>query len=245
MSIKYEKNFYLATLAEQCGRYREMAFFLENMIKQKDKDKDLTADERDLLSTAYKKSVFEIKHALRTIMAYEVKEIKKENSIYLPYITQYKQLVADELTELCQGVLKIVENQLLNKAEDEEAKLFYIKMKGDFNRYMAEFTDGDIKKKVLDEALKAYEEATEIAKNLSYLNPIVLGLANNFSLFYYEEINDNKKAIEIAKNAVEKADKEFVNIPDEDDGNIDLNSVYILLKENIDIWINEEKENNI
>jgi len=108
---------------------------------------------------------------------------------------------------------------------------------------MTEYTKGDIKKQVLNETLRAYEEATEIAKNLSAMNPVVLGLANNLSLFYHNEIK-YKKTIEIAKSALEKADKEFINIPDEDEGNIDFFSVYNLLKENIDMWVSEEEENN-
>ena len=195
MTTKYEKNVYLAMLAEQCSRYKEMVQFLEDMVKQR--DKDLNSDERNLLSIAYKNSISGGRSAVRTIMAYEAKEKKKENSTFLPYIT---------------GVLKTTDEQLLKKAEDDEAKVFYIKMKGDYNRYIAEYAEGDLKKQVSDDALKAYDEATEIAKTLPVLNPIALGLALNFSVFYYEVINDHKKAIEIAKAAVEKADKELPNI---------------------------------
>ena len=59
-------------------------------------------------------------------------------------------------------------------------------MKGDYNRYIAEYAEGDLKKKVSDDAIKAYEEATDVAKTLPVLNPIGLGLALNFSVFYYE-----------------------------------------------------------
>ena len=188
MTTKYEKNVYLAMLAEQCSRYKEMVQFLEDMVKQR--DKDLNSDERNLLSIAYKNSISGGRSAVRTIMAYEAKEKKKENSTFLPYITEYKKQVEDELTKLCQGVLKTTDEQLLKKAEDDEAKVFYIKMKGDYNRYIAEYAEGDLKKQVSDDALKAYDEATEIAKTLPVLNPIALGLALNFSVFYYEVIND-------------------------------------------------------
>ena len=107
----------------------------------------------------------------------------------LPPLIEYKKQVEDELTKLCQGVLKTTDEQLLKKAEDDEAKVFYIKMKGDYNRYIAEYAEGDLKKQVSDDALKAYDEATEIAKTLPVLNPIGLGLALNFSVFYYEVIN--------------------------------------------------------
>ena len=76
MSIKYEKNVYLAMLAEQCNRFNEMVSFLEDMLKSR--DKDLNSDERNLLSIAYKNSISGLRSALRTIMAYENKEKKKK-----------------------------------------------------------------------------------------------------------------------------------------------------------------------
>ena len=60
-------------------------------------------------------------------MAYETKEKKKENSTFLPYITEYKKQVEDELTKLCKGVLETTDNQLLKKAEGDEAKYFMFK----------------------------------------------------------------------------------------------------------------------
>ena len=44
---KYEKNVYMAMLAEQCNRFEEMVEFLENMLKKR--DTDLNSDERNLL----------------------------------------------------------------------------------------------------------------------------------------------------------------------------------------------------
>jgi len=212
------------------------------MIKQR--DKDLTSDERNLLSIAYKNSISGGRIAVRTILAYEAKEKKEENSTYLPYITEYKKQVEDELTKICQGVIKTIDDQLLKKAEDDEAKVFYYKMKGDYNRYICEYAEGDLKKQASEDALKAYDDATEVVKSLTVLNPNVLGLALNFSVYYYEIMNDHKKAIEIAKVAVEKADKELPNIDEDADENRDTVSIYNLLKENLDMWVNEEEGNN-
>ena len=87
MSARYEKNIYLAMLAEQCNRFDEMVQFLEDMLKSR--EKDLSNDERNLLSIAYKKnSVSSRRTALRTIIAYETKEKKKETSTFLPFIQE-------------------------------------------------------------------------------------------------------------------------------------------------------------
>ena len=240
MSIKYEKNVYLAMLAEQCNRFNEMVSFLEDMLKSR--DKDLNSDERNLLSIAYKNSISGLRSALRTIMAYENKEKKKENSTFLPYIQEYRKKVEDELTKTCKNVLKVIDEDLLKKAEDDEAKVFYVKMKGDYNRYIAEYAEGDLKKQVSDDALKSYNDASETAKSLPVLNPIALGLALNFSVFYYEVMNDHQKAIEIASQSLDKANKELPNIDEDADDNRDTVSIVNLLKENLDMWKSEEDD---
>ena len=165
----------------------------------------------------------------------------KENSPYLPYIIEYKQQLQDELTKLCLGVIKIIDEQLLKKSEDDDAKLFYLKMKADYNRYIAEFAEGDLKKQASDDAKKAFDESAEVVKFLPVLNPNALGLALSYSVFYYENFNDHKKAIEIAKTAIDNADKELLNIDKDADENIDTISIYNLLKENYDNWVNEEE----
>ena len=114
-------------------------------------------------------------------------------------------------------------------------------MKADYNRYIAEYAEGDLKKQRFDDTLIAYDEASEIVKTLLVLNPITLDLALNFYVFYYEVINDHKKAIGIAKTAVEKADKELPNIDGDSDENSDTVSIYNLLKENLDMWVSEEE----
>ena len=104
MSAKYEKNIYLAMLAEQCNRFEEMVTFLEEMLSTR--DKDLNSDERNLLSIAYKNSVSSRRTALRTITAYETKEKKKDSSTFLPYIQEYRKKVEEELIVKCKNVIK-------------------------------------------------------------------------------------------------------------------------------------------
>ncbi len=242
MSQKYEKNVYLAMLAEQCNRFEEMVQFLEDMVKTR--DKDLSSDERNLLSIAYKNSITSLRTALRTIMAYESKEKKKENSTFLPYIQEYKKKVESELVKACERVLQSIDGNLLSKASDSEAKVFYIKMKGDYNRYIAESVEGDLKDKVAKDALAAYQEASDNAKDLPVLNPISLGLALNFSVFHYEVMNDHETAIKVASDAYDKASKELPNIDEDAEENRDAVSIVNLLKENLDMWKSEEEGDN-
>lgn len=232
---KYEKNVYMAMLGEQCNRFEEMVEFLEQMLKSR--DKDLNSDERNLLSIAYKNSVTSKRTALRTVMAYELKEKKKEHvsPSFLPFIQEYRKKIEDELTQTCQNVLNSIDNYLLKKAEDTEAKVFYYKMKGDYNRYIAEYAQGDLKQKVGDAARKAYEDATKLVKDLSAIHPIALGLALNYSVFYYEVLNDHEAACKIAKDSLDIASKE-IDVSDENEENQDAISIINLLRENLEMW---------
>ena len=227
-------------LAEQCTRYEEMVSFLEDLLNTK--EGDLNSDERNLLSIAYKNSISSRRTALRTIMAYESKEAKKGTSNFLPYIKEYRKQVEKELSEKCQGIINSIDNKLVGRAQDDEAKVFYIKMKGDYNRYIAEYSEDDAKTKVAEEALKAYKEASEIAKSLDALNPIALGLALNFSVFYYEVKGDHETACKIAEEAIEKSKEPLDKVDKEDDEYRDTVSIVNLLNENLEMWKNEGNE---
>ena len=74
-------------------------------------------------------------------------------------------------------------------------------MKGDYYRYIGEYRKGDNDKgSVKDKALESYKDATKIAsEELKTTNPIRLGLALNFSVFYYEIMEEPSKACEMAK----------------------------------------------
>ena len=78
--------------------------------------------------------------------------------------------------------------------------------KGDYHRYLAEFAVGDRRKDSADKSLEAYKAATEVAQTeLPPTHPIRLGLALNFSVFYYEILNAPDQACHLAKQAFDDA----------------------------------------
>jgi hypothetical protein len=88
----------------------------------------------------------------------------------------------------------------LSKSSEEEPRAFFVKMVGDYYRYIAETAQGDKLEQVKQAALKAYDEANLIT--LPPCNPIKLGLALNFSVFHYEVMKDQKRACELAESAL-------------------------------------------
>jgi len=238
MAEKYEKLVYLAMLAEQCGRFEDMTEFLEEMVRNK-KD-DLSSDERNLLSIAYKSTITHLRQAVRTLSAYEMKEKKNEKSVYLKYIVEYKAKIENKLAQLCQKIISGIDTYLIPRAKEAEARVFYHKMKADYNRYVAENVEGDEKNLFAEKSLASYNQATEAAKELGVANPIRLGLALNFSVFYCEVLGKQEVACAIAKETLDLARKELVNVDEDDEEYKDPFSIINLLQENLNMWTIDE-----
>merc|ERR1711930_12792 len=95
--------------------------------------------------------------------------------------------MGSELDKICNTILGLLDGNLIPKCTSDESKVFYQKMKADYYRYIAEFTEGDKKTAAAENARKAYQEAHDVAeKGLAVTHPIRLGLALNFSVFMYE-----------------------------------------------------------
>ena len=237
MAEDYEKLISLARITEQAERHEETIKYMEQIIK--DKKEDLTIEERNILSSAYKSCVSSRRNAWRSIYGVEVKE-RANNSKFLDLVTNLKSTIEKELYELCDRVLKLIDEYLLKRASSDESKVFYLKMKGDYYRYLAEFSTGEKNIEVADNSMKSYKQADELATKLPCTNPIKLGLALNFSVFYYEVKNDPKMACKIAHDAFDLAIHQLENI--EDEQYKDSTTILQLLKENIDMWKSDIQE---
>ena len=128
-------------------------------------------------------------------------------------------------------------------AAEDESKAFFQKMIGDYYRYVAESAGEDKIEQVKSGALKGYEEADKLSKGLNACNPIRLGLALNYSVFYYEVMNDHKKACELGENALTEALEKIDDVDEETFR--DAKSIIELLKENLSLWKEEDAENAV
>jgi len=132
-------------------------------------------------------------------------------------------------------------DKVLAKPCEGESKAFFVKMVGDYYRYIAENAGEDIIAAVRDNALKYYKNANEI--QLPPCNPIRLGLALNFSVFHYEVMKNHKAAVELADLALQEALDKIDEL--EEDDFRDAKSIIELLKENLTLWKEEESGNDI
>ena len=134
----------------------------------------------------------------------------------------------------------MINSKVLSKSCEGEPKAFFIKMVGDYYRYIGENAKGDNLEKVKQAALAAYNSANEI--NLPPCNPIKLGLALNFSVFHYEALKDHKTACDLADKSLQDALDKIDEL--EEDDFRDAKSIIELLKENLTLWREEEDNDN-
>ena len=224
-----------AKLAEQAERYDDMSAAMKTYVT--DRNQVLSVDERNLLSVAYKNVVGARRSSWRVISSIESKVEGSETKRNMA--KEYKAKIESELRDICQNVLSLLDDKLIPKArtadDNSESAVFYLKMKGDYHRYIAEVTSEDQRKAAVGESMSAYKEAHQLAEEkMPTTHPIRLGLALNFSVFHYEIENNQDEACRLAKDAFDKAIAELDQLNEE--SYKDSTLIMQLLRDNLTLW---------
>ena len=158
-----EQYVYMAKLAEQAERYEEMVQFMEQLVTSAaPSSSELTVEERNLLSVAYKNVIGSLRAAWRIVSSIEQKEESRKNEEHAGLVKDYRSKVEAELSSVCSGILRLLDEHLIPSAAGSESKVFYMKMKGDYHRYMAEFKSGEERKGAAEDTMVAYKAAQVI-----------------------------------------------------------------------------------
>ncbi|XP_041465605.1 14-3-3-like protein 2 [Lytechinus variegatus] len=254
-----EELIHKAKLAEQAERYDDMAKAMKAVTEL---ETSLTNEERNLLSVAYKNVVGARRSSWRVISSIEAKEsastggeANAQSEKRKALSQKYKEKVEEELTGICKEVLCLLDKHLIPKAEKEsnedkqnkdsqqsDSHVFYLKMKGDYFRYLAE-----VMKKSSDKedsvkcSSEAYQEAMDKAsERMAPTHPIRLGLALNFSVFFYEIENKPDRACQLAKQAFDDAIAELDQL--QEDSYKDSTLIMQLLRDNLTLWTSDSAD---
>lgn len=226
----------MARTSEAAERYEDMCKIMKYLVDKiaLDKKEALTVDERNLLSVAYKNVIGTLRASWRTLAA----EAESAEGKHADNVKTYNKLVEDELVSTCQEVLNILKD-LIPTATDVEASVFYLKMAGDYYRYLAESVQDSTEYPQM--AKKYYQEAFEKATTndgdnpaLVPTHPIRLGLALNYSVCHYEILKDPKAACELAKKAFDDAIAKLDKLEESDYKDSTL--IMQLLRDNLTLW---------
>jgi len=239
MANSRESLVYMAKLAEEAERYEDM---VQNVKSLAELNIQLNVEERNLLSVAYKNVVGARRASWRVLSSIESKEKEKGDGEKVTLITQYREKVEKELEKICRELLDVLERYLLPEDKTAEGQVFYWKMAGDYWRYLAEFATGDDRKAKAEKAREKYEEATKtaVAQGLPPTNPIRLGLALNYSVFYYEILNMPSEACTLAKTAFDDAISELDSLQEEQYKDATL--IMQLIRDNLTLWTSDQND---
>jgi len=225
-----------ARIAEAAERYDDMCEFLNKLVQEKcGKKEKLSVDERNLLSVAYKNVVGTKRQSWRMLTQGNF-ELSKE------VLDGYRVIVEKELEIICKEVLGLLveTTKVAENSEDgaQEDLVFYLKMSGDYNRYLSEF----MPKAGYDSAAEGfYEKAIEVAnKHLPETHPTRLGLALNYSVCCYEILDKKDLACNIAKSAFDSAIEKLDTL--NDSSYKDSTLIMQLLRDNLTLWTSEKEE---
>ena len=226
----------LVRVAETAERYEDMCKFVKKLVELKsEKSEDLDVDERNLLSVAYKNVVGSKRASWRTLSG-GFDDADEE------LLNKYKGLVEDELENICQEVLKLLTEHLCKNVEgnNDETEVFYLKMCGDYYRYLSEFRTDDSYKSSAEEF---YKKAMDVAEaNLNETHPTRLGLALNFSVCYYEILKEPEKACDLAKKSFDAAIEKLDTLNDA--SYKDSTLIMQLLRDNLTLWTSSNDDDD-
>jgi 14-3-3 protein epsilon len=247
MGLTRDELIYMAKVCEQTERFDDMLIYMKQVVN--DFNQDLSVEERNLLSVAYKNSVGSRRTAWRVLCSIESKEESKSGK-HGSLLKEYKIKIEKELDLICNEIIGFLDSKLVPNAKNTQgdqkliaqSEVFYLKMKGDYYRYISEYS-GEKNQKAATSAFNAYTSANEIAcKHLNTTDPIRLGLALNFSVFHYEVNNDPKKACDLAKTAFDEAIADIEKIDEENYK--DSTTIMQLIRDNLTLWTSELEDKN-
>jgi hypothetical protein len=234
---------YKAKLAEQAERYEDMVRIMKEVVHHAS---ELSVDQRNLLSVGYKNVVGARRTAWRTITALESKEESRKNLKRAELARSFRVKIEDELNASCQEVLDLISGILANKRNNVESRVFFLKMQGDYYRYMAEYQSAGANRTkygsaAVDNAHRVYQQALELATaDMAPTHPIRLGLALNYSVFFYEVKEQPSEACTMARTVFDQAIAELDNL--DEDQYKDSTTIMQLIRDNLTLWTSEMQD---
>jgi 14-3-3 protein epsilon len=183
-----EETIFLARVAEQAERFDDMVDFVRHFIKTKkdQKSSSYSADERNLLSTAFRHLVSHKRSVVKNLSVVDFNKLNLTEHAY----KHYKLKAELDLQRDCMNIINLLTSEVLNQEEGEDLEsfdtqsyVFFKKTVADYYRYIADCSHGEVRIGARLAARDYYEAAEKAAVVLQIQDPVRLGLALNHSVF--------------------------------------------------------------
>jgi 14-3-3 protein epsilon len=235
----YDKVHFLSSMCLKFENYEDALGYVEEMVKLK--ETELTVEERDIFVTCYRYYISEKRTNWRQMYKLEEKE-KDAKSKFISIMNEIKLKYEEFIIKACEKLIFLINTYIINKTQSNEGRAYFLKVKADHYRYMAEITYGQVLYKNRQNALQYYKEAYAQALYLSPLNCIRLGIALNYSVFFYEVLSNSINSLAVATEALNEALSELKTYSEEgmeDDKIKDSLIIIDQMKSNIHSWYTE------
>ncbi|RVW69603.1 14-3-3 protein 8 [Vitis vinifera] len=224
---------FAAKLSEQAKRYDEMGDAMKKLVMMK---VELSPEERSAFSMAYKKAIEPLRSSWGILQQGKSNEEINGAKQKVIRIREFQEKIESDLSSICEEVMSLLDKHLLPFTTNDENRVFYLKMKGDYYRYMAEYKTESEKKKAISNSLKAYQTAIVEAEGLPPLNPIMLGSNLNYSVFLYDIVKARRRAMAVARRTVDAAVGEIEGKMLNKEVYEDSMTILDLIKDNLARW---------
>ncbi|XP_075247312.1 14-3-3 protein beta/alpha-1-like isoform X1 [Convolutriloba macropyga] len=249
----------MAEYAEQMEKFDDMRQAMKHFLERR---KSLSNDERNLFVDAYKTIATNLRgqwrvavglyHTNNTDTMAELSHnaegrkvtVKEQERLFALRKNESRLMVsqiAKEMREICDEVIALITDYLIPSVIDQklEDHVFYLKIRADYYRYIAETMEGEARKIFGEKAEHAYQEAYKKSISLTAYNPVRMGLLLNMAVFHFEIYGNQTRAVKIARDAYDKCVSNMGKVPD--DMLKDVKIIQDLLRDNLMLWCYSEE----
>ncbi|KAI0310337.1 14-3-3 protein, partial [Amylostereum chailletii] len=227
--------FFLAKVAEEAERWDDAIAHMKTLVNAT--HAHLSAEERNLVSVAYKNKTGALRNSWRTIDTLDKRESATGRAAprHLVLMRLARSRIEQDLEIACQDLLRLLADQLLPAARVGEETVFYSKMSGDYFRYLFEIAGTKTRASYAARSLDAYKAAYKHALGtLEPWHPTRLGLALNFAVYFRDVCASPIRACHLAKHAFDEAVATLRRLPE--DAFRDSVMILQLLRDDLVLW---------
>ena len=234
--IQFKKAYYLGNIALRLNNTEEAIHYADDLVLFA--NKALTKDQMRVFLGCNNIYIEKLRNAHRILcnLLLDDKSSKK-------LINEIKIEKEKLILKRCDRIIKLINENILNQKLNDEETAKYLKLKGDYYRYMAEITTGHLLFINKQNAFHNYNEARDLVKNLDDLNATKLNISLNYSVFLNEILNMRINSFFYAKEALYNALKSLKNCSEEVLTSEDMKDTLMIietLNNNVEDWYKEE-----
>lgn len=140
---------------------------------------------------------------LRSFLQTEDAEIATGDDIHVVHLV--KQDVFQRLKQYTSSAIGMIDTHLFPNAIDDRARVFFLRKRGDFYRYLADASFGNAREEHMAKARESYQESLDRATaSLQKTDPVLLATVVNFCVFKDAFLNHKAEAEALARRTLEE-----------------------------------------